>query len=779
MRILIGLTLTLLAACEPTRSTPAPAPDTGRTDEPPAPDSPTDTGDGPPRDTSVEAVPSSCDETRWPDVRLNELVAANLESLIDAAEESPDWVELVNRSGGDVDLDGWKLRNGDDEIWTFAPLTLSDDEILVVLASGEASQGDPDLGEEVHAGIKIDAFDASIELLSPDDCVKDQADAGRIYGDVSYGRSQDDPGAWEYFLEPTPGAENSTKSKPGFADPPSISPGSGMYDTRVEVTITPSDPEDELRYTTDATEPDEDSARYDEPFDVLATDAAAVVRARAYRDGLWPSRVESVTLFPDDEPLEAGMYTVALVVEPDDLWSDDRGIYAWGEEDYETTYPYFGANFWEPWERPARVTVWDASGNVLLDQEAGIAIHGGYTRAFDQKSLRVVARSAYGPETFAAPLFSTEDLDEFEWLVLQIGMDWCSTHIQEVVPQALLRDPDGKLPAGADMGAWEPAQVWLNGEYWGYYNLRERTNGAWIEQHHGVDREQIDRVELGWTHDANWELEQGDWEAFDALNAYVIDADLSDEATWEGFDAMVDLESLATTVLIEAYMVNSDWWGNNLRLWRPRTDDGQWRWMAYDFGHGWGNPAYDHFGYSAAWTGDGLPIADALENEAFQNLVANLASDLLNTGLGTGVARERLDEIAARVEPAMDAQFERWCPTYGDTAWEEALVDAQFFVDKRTDNLRAQVGRNLGHEDTATLRLETSPPEAGQFTLTAITTPAPFEGQYYQGVPVPVTAVAAEGWRFVGWEDASLGTDATVLVELDGDTTVTAVFEAE
>lgn len=773
--------LTGLFACQPGKTgdgsaTPGPTDspaDTGR------PDTPEDTDPAREIDTSIESVPTACEDGRWPDVRLNEWVAANRDGLADAAGDAVDWLEIVNRSGADVDLDGWSLQNADGERWTFAPLVLSDDEIQLIWASGAASQGDPDLGEEVHAGIKIDAFQAAVALVAPDGCVVDEADGDRLYGDVSFGRAGDDPDAWEYFLEPTPGAENSTESRPGFASVPVISPGSGFLSTRNEVTIHSDQAGATLYYTTDATEPDDEDTRYTEPFEVLATEDAGVVRAIATVDDLWPSRVATATLFGNDDALDAGMYTFSLVVEPDDLWSDETGIYAYGADDYEHWYPYFGANFWERWERDVHVSVWNASGDLIIDQDAGIEVHGGYTRAFDQKSFRIMARSAYGPETFAGKLFDSEDLDEFETLVLQIGMDWCSTHIQEVVPTTLMRDADGRQLPAVDMPAWAPAQVWLNGEYWGYYNLRERPDDAWLAQHHGVDRTSLDRVELGWTHDPNWELEQGTWDAFDAMNDFVVDADLSDEATWESFDAMVDVDSLASVVLLEGYMANTDWWWNNLRLWRPATDDGQWRWVALDWGHGWANPGYDHFETSVDWTGDGLPIADALENDKFRALIANQTSDYLNTVLSAENAAATLEAVAARVEPAMEGQFARWCPSYPSTAWDSAIANARFFVDKRPDNLRNQVGKHLGLDTTVLLRLETDPAGAGSFELTAVTVPAPFEGTYYADVPIPITAVPADGYRFVGWEDSSLGSDARVEVELSADQTLTAVFEVD
>lgn len=757
---------------------PTPADDTlpdGESGVPDGEDSGAETADG--EDTATEVIPDPCADVSWPAVTLNELVAANLAGLADGSGETSDWIELVSRAGEDVDLSGWSLVDADDNAWTFAPLTLSPGEVLLLWADGQDSQGDPDAGGEIHLGFKLSAEDAGLRLLAPDGCVWDEALPGRLYGDISFGRASDDR-AWEYFLEPTPGAENTTESRPGFAQTPTISPASGFYGADVEVSLSSEEVGAALYLSLDGSAPEDDDTPYTAPFTVDGSTQPAVVRARAYVDGLWPSRVESATYSEDSTLPAAGMYIVSLIVEPDDLFSEDRGIYAYGPADYEPWYPYFGANFWEDWERPVRVQIWDREGDLVVDQDAGIAIHGGYTRAFDQKSLRLYARSAYGPGSFEGRFFDTEEIDEFQTLVLQIGMDWCSTHLQEVTLPTLLRDADGALLPGADVAAWEPAQVWLNGEYWGYYNLRERMDGDWIQAHHGYDADALDRVELGWTHDPNWELEQGSWDNFDALNAFVETADLSDPETWEAFDAFVDLDNLATAMIAEAWIGNTDWWYNNLRLWRPQEEGGQWRWMAYDFGHGWTSMDYDQIGYSVTWSGDGLPIADALENEAFRVLLANHASDLLNTALQGDAAQAAFDAMKTEIQPAMEPHFDRWCDGSLPT-WYTGINHARTFVKLREDVLRDDVQDALGLEGTAALSLESSPEGGGRFALTAVTVDAPFTGTFYTGIPVTITATPAEGFRFVGWEDAALGDEATIAVELDGDAELTALFEAE
>lgn len=766
-----SILLLALLACSREKPTPV------EEDTPPAHTGEPDSGgDSTPEDTAPD-TPDPCADAAWPALRINELVAANLESWTDAAGDTPDWIELANRSGAAVDLDGWTLVNTAADAWTFAPLSLEAGALLLVLASGLDSQGDPALGEEVHAGIKLDAEDPELRLVAPDGCVWDEAAPDRLYGDVSYGRPDDT--VFEYYIEPTPGAENTTESRPAFAQTPILSPDPGFYDADVSVTVSSTEAGATLRYTLTGDEPSEEDALYAAPFTVVGGDQPAVVRARAWVDGLWPSRTASATYSEDASIPALGMYVISLIADPEDLFSDERGIYAFGLDDYEHSYPYFGANFWEEWERPVRVQVWSPEGDRVLDQDAGLSIHGGYTRAFDQKSLRLSARAAYGPQRFDHAFFGEHGLQDPSTLVLQIGMDWCSTHLQEVTLAELLRDPStGELLESADIAGWAPASVWINGEYWGYYNIRERPDGEWLEERHGVDADALDRVELGWTSSPHWELEQGSWDNFNALNAFVASADMTDPATWESFEAMVDLDSLATAVIAEAWIGNTDWWYNNLRLWRSTDEDGRWRWIIYDFGHGWTSLDYDQIAYSVTWTGDGLPIEAALRNDRFRALLANQTSDLLNTRLEGDAAQARFDAMAATIEPAMAAQNERWCGEPSG-AWGGDIAYARTFVRLREDLLRDQVMDALGLPGTADLDLAAEPAGAGRFQLTAVSVDAPFSGTFYEGVPVTITALPAEGYRFAGWSDTSLGDDAMIEIELDGDDSLTARFEAE
>lgn len=731
----------------------------------------------PAADDAVEVLADVPEGTGWTacegvaPARLDEVVASNTQGLRDEDGDEVDWLEVaLPADAAAADLAGWSLSTDGTPAWTFPGVALAPGDFLVVHASGKDRAED---AAALHASFELDTLGEPLFLHGPGGCVADHVELPRLYADVAYGR--DDADAWAYFLEPTPGAANTTESRPGFAGTPTLSPTPGFYDADVVVEATAPPGADALRYTLDGGAPDEDSPRVLEPLDLDAADGPVVVRVRAFQEGLWPGPVATATYAETTAPLDPGLQVISLTVDPEDLWSDERGIYAYGP-DYEASYPYFGANFWELWERDLHVEVWGPDGELRIAQDAGIQIAGGYSRAFDQRNFELLARSGYGPDTFAASLFADEDLAAYRRLYLRNGGDWCSTQILDGTVQALLRDAAGRRYDAVDAQAYEPVLVYLNGDFWGLYELKERLDEHWIADHRGADPDALDRVKLGWTHDANWDVEQGDAEAFDALEALVATRDLADDDAWAEFEARVDLENFASAVAAQGWIANTDWWGNNIRMWRPRTNDGRWRWMVYDFGHGWTSSSYDHLATSVSTTSKGMPIGAALANDTFRALLVNVHADYLNTSMSGESAAATVRALAAEVEPAMALQRARWCGGEDLAPWVAAVRVATQFAETRAGVVSSQIVEHLAPGGPVSLSLDADPPGAGTFRLAVVEVEPPFAGTYYRGVPVTVTAVPAGGYAFAGWTDASLGDEASVVLPMAGDATATARF---
>ena len=714
----------------------------------------------PERLPDADTVPAwePCEEPAT--VRLSELVAANHHGQLDAEGDTSDWLELAPVAGA-ASLDGWALSEDAVTLWELPEGDLTGP--TVVFASGKTDG----VGEELHAPFRLDANGGDLFLHGPGGCVAEHVERPRLFADVAFGRTES--GEWAYFLAPTPGAPNTTESRPGFAAPPTFDPPGGRVDAGARVTLAGAGA---LTYTLDGSVPDAGDTRYDAPFS-LPEGHVVPVRAVATVEGLWPSRPATTSYIPKADRFDAGVRVIALTFEPDDFFDPRTGIYTPGP-DYEPAYPYFGANFWEPWERDVHVEVFGPDGARIVDQDAGVQIAGGYSRAFDQRNLELIARSGYGPDTFAAALFDDEPYADYSKLYLRNGGDWCSTQILDATVQSLFRTADGGRAPSVDAQAYEPALVYLNGEFWGVYELKERLDEDWAARHRGVDPDALDFVKLGWTHDANWTLESGDWDAFNALEALVATRDLADPDAYAAFTERVDVDNFIGAVVAQGWIGNGDWWGNNLRMWRPRAPAGPFRWTVYDFGHGWPSPTYDHLATSVNGTWTGLPIGAALRNPTFHAGFVNVHADWLNTTLRGPAAAANVAALAAEARPVMPEQRARWCGGADMESWESAIATAESFAERRAGAVETGLLRHLAPGDRRTLTLTANPPTSGAFDLAVVRVESGFSGTYYADVPVTVTAVAGGGATFDGWSDGVA--DATRTVTLAADTTLTARF---
>ena len=213
------------------------------------------------------------------------------------------------------------------------------------------------------------------------------------------------------------------------------------------------------------------STLYVAPITITDT---TILRARAYRDDCLPSLMDAQSYLFDVKNGGGTVYVASMVSDPYNLTSDEAGILVKGPN-ATSKYPYGmpgkGANFWMDWEREAHIEVFRPDGDALLSQECGIMLHGTHSRAADQKPFKVIARTRYGSNRFNAALFSRRNYEEYQSFVLRTGsQDAGRTRMRDAVLQQLA------VGTGLMYQEYEIVVLYLNGQYWGQYNLRERVN---------------------------------------------------------------------------------------------------------------------------------------------------------------------------------------------------------------------------------------------------------------------------------------------------------------
>ena len=311
----------------------------------------------------------------------------------------------------------------------------------------------------MHTNFKISSSGESLVLTAPDGIIQDSISTGIMLGDVSRGRQPDGDADWFFFAEPTPGNANVTTGYSGVLEPPYVSEAGSPFSSPTTITMSTATPGAEIYYTTDGSYPNDASLLYTGPIYI---EDNTILRAVAIKQGWLNSRPNTQSYLFD---YTGELPVVSLSTNPEHFWDNDSGIYVMGPN-ASPVFPYFDANFWQDWERPIHIEMFEPDGWLAFSIDAGVKIYGNYSRAFPQKSLTIFARGAYGSTSIDYQIFPEKNIENFEAIVLRnSGNDFDNTHFRDGLV-SIIADR-----VGVTAQAFRPAVVYLNGEYWGIHNL--------------------------------------------------------------------------------------------------------------------------------------------------------------------------------------------------------------------------------------------------------------------------------------------------------------------
>ncbi len=622
----------------------------------------------------------------------------------------------------------------------------------------------------LHTNFKLSTAGEELLLSDAFGARVDSIHTGQVISDVSRGRQPDGGPELHYFAVPTPKASNDSEPLNGFTSPPIFSLPGGLYQGQVVVYLYSPDPTATIRWTgggwlpTDSTETSQD---YTGP---ILVDSTTVLRARCFKDGQVPSSTVSHSYFFGESPTLA---TVSLVTDPDNLWHPEHGIHCIGSEG-DSLYPYEGANFWQDWERPVHVEFFDEDELLGFAQDAGIQVAGDSSRVRPQKSLKLVARDAYGENRFEYPLYPGVPIDEFKQIILRnSGTDWCLTHFRDGLMQHMA------AATGVDVQAYRPALIFLNGEYWGILNLRERQSADWTEMHYGVDPDSVEMI--------RWPtvVIEGDSDAWDDLIEFIEENDLSIQANYDYVASRMEIASFIDYNIANIYYANMDWPVSNSKWWRPTSPGGRWRYLAYDMdaglGFGWFGPhenALDRAINPSAW--HTYPFGPLLAHDGFRRQFINAYADRMNTTYTPANMHAATDSVVDLLDPEMLRHLDQWGGPWGwdYNHWLWKVSEIRDFIDDRPAYAKAHVMDEFGLPDTLRLTLDVSPPGAGSIALTAISVDALWSGNYFVGNPIALTAQPGVGYGFLGWSDSGVSGTPSIEISPEGDMDLTAIFRS-
>ena len=765
-----------------------------------------------------------------PDPVINEILASNSSVLDDEDGDSEDWIEIYNRGTSIVNLQGYGLSDDPYNLmrWVFPNVSINPGEYLLVWASGK-DRSNP--GAPLHTNFSISSAGEPVILTSPEGEIIDLVPEVQHTTDVSFGRLPNGTGEFFYLTQPTPWSMNEGPSYESLLHPVQFSHPDGFYTSEFELTLTSTDAETTIHYTLDGSEPTQDSPVFTLPITIASRAGESntismiptnnnpnpgppyfegwqppvgevfkinVVRAKAFRPDALSPKTSTYSYMVDDAALTRYSLPIfSIATNNENLFDDDIGIYVHGNH----------VNFFQDgWERPAHISFWNPYGETQFKEDIGIRLNGNTTRSRPRKALRIIARGQYGNSWINYQLFPNKDTDMFKRFILRnSGNDWDHAIFRDAFFQYLAKD------LNVETQYYFPAIVFINGEYWGIHNVRDKYDNRYITGKYGIPPQEF--TILSNNAIFRWGNEAGKAH-YDSLFDYIEKDSMQINTHYNYVLTQMDVESFIDFQLTHIYVKNTDWPGNNVHFWRYIRDeyspeegvkDGRWRWFIHDTDFGFDlpffyvpglndGPAHNTLAFATEPDGPEWPnppwstmmLRNLLENNDFRQQFIIRYCDLLNTTFDATHVVSVLDSISDALTPEMQEHIDRWRRPVDIDEWNYNVQVMRDFAMQRVDYQFQHMKDKFGLNDLGQLVVDVSNNAHGYVKLNTmhITSstmgvsydPYPWSGSYFQGLPIRFEAIPFEGFEFSHWSGDASGSDNTVTLTMGNGVQVTAHF---
>jgi len=708
-------------------------------------------------------------------IYINEFQASNT-FIEDEYGEADDWVELYNAGNAPINIGGMYVTDDLDDLTSWQ-IPATDPSLTTIPAQGFLIlwfDKNPEQGV-LHVDTKLSGSGEDIGLIATDGLtIIDSYTYGEQTANISEGRSSDGADDWTFFSEESPGETNANGNNFLMVDMPITSVAGGHHTSQISVVLSTTTPDATIRYTTDGSEPVETSTLYSSPVTINET---TPLRARAFKPNLTPSRTSTNTyLFGVTHTFPI----ICLNTAPENFFDTLSGIYG---------------NWMEDLEQPVHAELFELDGTLGFKQDLGIKIHGGGSAAHTQKGLDLIARTEYGEKYINYKVFPDLKYDKYRAFILRAsGNDSKNTLFRDAMISDLVRnvdDVEGRIKkVKFDPQAYRPCIVYLNGNYFGIHNMREKMDYRYLERRHGIDKDEVDLLQ------SRIDINNGNLDAWKDFFEFVDENDFDNEENMDSLRTMLDVDEYLDYNVFNIFIDNNDWPANNNKHWRERKEGKKWHWMTYDldfaFGLGplpplpWNSGEWSSNTLRAVLTDTATTSAykpwatlfmrKLMQNEAVRTQFVNRMADQLNIYYGSDRILQRINQFENLYAP----EIEQHQTVFEPRPWNVYLERISKFAANRDTFVWSMFKNEFADiTDVVDLNLQTNPTNAGSIHLNTIRlneNQTPWSGQYFAGVDVPLSAIPGPGYIFDSWSNTALGNDENTSINLSGDETITANF---
>ena len=677
-------------------------------------------------------------------VVINEYSASNLSTVMDNYGNYEDWIELYNNGASAVNLSGYHLSDKASN-----PLKYAIPAGTTIAAGGRlrfwCSKKNITVGANYHTNFTLtQCAPDQIVFSDAGGVILDSLTMVRTQLDNSRGRTPDGAATWGMYLNPTPNAANGT-SDPDYAATPVFSIPAGFYTSTQTVSLSCATANTEIRYTINGAIPTTASTLYTTPITVSAT---TLIKARAFSTNASssPSFVETNTYFIN------AVHTINVVSLGSNNFSN---LFGNTMPDIMSSIEYFGND-----------------EQLKFEGYGEVNPHGNDSWAFPQKGVDYVMKDEEGYSDAAHyKVFTAKNRNKFQRLIFKAAASdnypgngfLPSCHMRDALVQTLAQKHDLEM----DERSYEPCQVYINGQYWGLYETREKVNDPdFTDHYYHQDKNNIDVLSY-W---GGLNIEYGSDTGWVNLYNYITSNPMTVPANYDHVKHFLNLTSVIDYDIFNTYIVDSDWINWNTQWWRGRDTSGsklKWRYSLWDEDNvldlgqnysGWNTTNWNadpcdlqsQFGGAGPNMGHMVILTELLTNQTFKDAYINRYADLMNSTLCCDTMTAHLNWFLGIVTPEMPAQVARWGGSLA--TWNANVATMQSFITNRCAFIdSALIGcYNLTGPYDVTLNVD--PPLAGSIQVNTITPIAyPWTGTYFGPVNCGFKAFANTGYVFDHW----------------------------
>ena len=539
-------------------------------------------------------------------------------------------IELYNTKDINIKLDGYAIGDKSEKTYKLDGKTIKGNGYLVLSSST--------LGFNINNANEIIYLTYSGQII-------DTMSVNKLVGNISTGITDNKK---VYYKNITLGSSNSKDTYKGFSEVPIFSIDGGYVDSGTEVKLSTNDGST-IYYTTNGSFPNKNSTKYTKPIKI---DKTTIIKAISYKDGYLESDIISRT-FKTDRKHDIAYVSISSSY--DNLFGVGGLLTNWTSNN----------------EKKVSFEFYDETGKLGVSFLANAKLSGMDSRREPQKSISIYLRKRYGLSFVNYPFFPENDYTEYSSFVLRnAGEDPKNVRIMDA---AISRIIDKEMDI--DKQAYRPVVVYLNGNYYGIYNMREKLNGDYVESKYGIDNDDVNVIKYSTP-------TNGSASSYNSLVSYINSHSMLNKDNYEYVKKELDVEELANYMIVESFFGNTDL--GNIRYWKAK-ENGKWRFMLYDMDWSLWNMGLD-MGYpikygkvpAATYLSSAITITRKLyQNSEFKDMYLKNLAEYLKGTFKPDRMKKIVDELSSEIENEMPYHIKRWGNSYTGlssmTSWKNNL----------------------------------------------------------------------------------------------------------